>query len=153
MRFSNITPVSQEIAAPIGDNLIWRLISGLARNYGSLADVEALRNVIALYDFRAVNDAQARRRLELLLEGLHAFETETGDGVVRGVPMRLRRITLVVSESKLGGESEMFLFGSVLDAFFSSYASINNLHQFVVRGAETKAEFVWPTRNGAGRSI
>ena len=153
VRFSNITPVSQEIAAPIGDNLIWRLISGLARNYGSLADVEALRNVIALYDFRAVNDAQARRRLELLLEGLHAFETETGDGVVRGVPMRLRRITLVVSESKLGGESEMFLFGSVLDAFFSSYASINNLHQFVVRGAETKAEFVWPTRNGAGRSI
>ena len=153
VRFNNIMPVSQEIAAPIGDNLMWRLIAGLARNYGSLADVEALRNVIALYDFRAVNDAQARRRLELLLEGLHAFETETGDGVVRGVPTRLRRISLVVSESKLGGESEMFLFGSVLDAFFSSYAGINNLHQFAVRGAETKAEYVWPTRHGAGRSI
>jgi type VI secretion system protein ImpG len=146
--FSNIMTVSSEIAAPIGDNLMWRLIANLGRNYGSLVDVEALRNAIAAYDFRAVNDTQARRRLELLLESLSAFETEPGDAVVRGVPARMRRITLSIVESKLGSESEMFLLGSVLDAFFSTYASVNSLHQFAVRGAETKAVYEWPMRSG-----
>jgi type VI secretion system protein ImpG len=148
--FSNITTVSSEVAAPIGDNLMWRLIANLARNYGSLIDIEALRSVIAAYDFRAVNDTQARRRLELLLESLGSFDTEPRDAVVRGIPIRMRHISLSISESKLGGESEMFLLGSVLDAFFSNYASVNSLHQFAVRGAETKAIYEWPTRSGTG---
>lgn len=146
--FSNIMTVTSEIAAPIGDNLMWRLIANLGRNYGSLIDVEALRNVIAAYDFRAVNDTQARRRLELLLESLASFETEPRDAVLRGIPTRMRRICLSIIESKLGGETEMFLFGAVLDAFFSNYASVNSLHQFAVRGAETKAVYEWPMRSG-----
>jgi type VI secretion system protein ImpG len=151
--FSNIAAVSPEIAAPIADNLLWRLIANLARNYGSLADIEALRSVIAAYDFRAVQDAQARRRLELLLESLDTFETGTGDAMMRGIPARMRRIVLSVTESKLGGEAELFLFGSVLDAFFTSYASVNALHQFAVRGSETKAVYEWPMRHGTGKPI
>lgn len=149
--FANVTGVSPEIPAPIGDNLMWRLIANLSRNYGSLADVGALRNVIAAYDFRAVNDAQARRRLELLLESLHVFETTTGDTVVRGAPARLRRIALSVEEGKIGGEAELFLFGSVLDGFFSAYASVNSLHQFAVKGLDTKVSFEWPKRIGTGQ--
>jgi type VI secretion system protein ImpG len=148
--FNNVTLVSSEIAAPIGDNLMWRLIANLARNYGSLADVEALRSVIASYDFRAVQDAAARRRLELLLESIEAFDTKTGDAVVRGIPLRMRRVTLSIAESKLGGEAELFLFGAVLDAFFACYAGVNSLHQFAVRGSETKVVYEWPARSGAG---
>jgi type VI secretion system protein ImpG len=147
---SNIIGVTAEIAAPIGDNLLWRLVANLARNYGSLVDVGALRSLIAAYDFKAVNDAQARRRLELLLESLNVFETAAEDTVLRGIPARMRRITLSIAESKLGGEAEMFLFGAVLDAFFSAYASLNSLHQFAVKGLEGKAIFEWPMR--AGRS-
>lgn len=146
--FSNIMSVTSEIPAPIGDNLMWRLIANLARNYGSLADVGALRSVIAAYDFRAVHDAQARRRLELLLESLNAFETKPEDTVLRGIPARMRRITLSIAESKLGGETEMFLFGAILDAFFSAYASVNSLHQFAIKGVEGKAIFEWPMRAG-----
>lgn len=153
LTFSNIMTVSSEIAAPIGDNLMWRLIANLARNYGSFIDIEALRNVIANYDFRTVDDAQARRRLELLLESMNSFETEPRDAVVRGVPTRMRHITLSISESKLGGETELFLLGSVLDAFFANYASVNSLHQFAVRGAETKAVYEWPMRSGTGKLI
>jgi type VI secretion system protein ImpG len=150
--FSNVMTVSAEIAAPIADNLMWRLIANLARNYGSIVDIHALRSIIGTYDFRAVSDTQARRRLELLLEGLDSIETEPRDAVLRGIPARMRHIALSIHESKLGGEAEMFLLGSVLDAFFSTYAGINSLHQFAVRGAETKAVYEWPMRSGTGAS-
>ena len=98
-----------EVPPPVGENLLWRLIADLARHYGAIFDIGALRNALSLYNFRAVRDAQARRRLELLMEGLIAFESETMDAVVRGVPARLRRVTLVASESKLGGEASCSL--------------------------------------------
>lgn len=151
--FSNILSVTPETPPPLGDALFWRLIANLARNYGSLADVAALRNVIASYDFRAVGDAQARRRLELLLESLDSFETSGADAIVRGIPARMRVITLKIAESKIGGEGEMFLFGSVLDAFFAAYASINNLHRFAIRGLETNVVHQWLPRTGTAAPI
>ncbi len=66
VRFTNVAGVSPHTPPPIGENLLWRLISNLARNFSSLADVGALRTLLASYDFRALHDLQARRRLELL---------------------------------------------------------------------------------------
>lgn len=151
--FTNITPVTSEIPPPVSDGLLRRLVANLARNYGSLTDVETLRTVIATYDFRAVYDSQARRRLELLLEGLERFVATDGDTVVSGVPMRMRRIELQLSDSKIGGEGELFLLGAVLDAFLASYAGINMLHRFSVRGIETNVVYTWPSRAGTNRSF
>ena len=148
---SNITSVSPEIPAPIGSNLLWRLISNLARNYGSFANVGALRSAIATYDFQAIRDAQARRRLVLLLESLERFEVDTRDTVIRGIPARLRHMTLAINENKLGGEAELFLFGSVMDAFFANYVAVNSLHQFAAEGIDSKVLFKWPSRFGSGR--
>ncbi len=146
--FSNITSVTSETLPPLGDNLLWRLIANLARNYGSLINVEALRTVIAAYDFRAINDSQARRRLELLLEGLESFSVTPVDAIVRGIPVRSRQIQLRVAETKVGGEGEMFLLGAVLDAFFAAYASVNSLHRFAVSGSESSVVYEWTPRTG-----
>lgn len=146
--FANIMGVTPHTPPPIGENLLWRLTSNLARNFGSLFDVGALRTLIASYDFRAVHDAQARRRLELLLEALEGFETGVEDGVLRGLPVRIRTIRLAVAESKLGGEAELYLFGAVLERFFAVYASLNSLHRFAIQGAESKVEYRWTPRAG-----
>ncbi len=146
--FRNLLPVTSEVPPPIGDALLWRLVSNLARNSGSLLDVSTLKGMIASYDFRAVYDAQARRRLELLLDGIEAITVMPGDTLVRGVPARLRNVMLSVGESKLGGEAELFLLGSVLDAFFVAYASINSVHRFSIRGSESNVSYTWPIRTG-----
>jgi type VI secretion system protein ImpG len=145
--------VTTQVPPPIGENLLWRLVSNLSRNFGSLVDVGALRTIIASYDFRAVHDAQARRRLELLLEGLESFESSIEDGLMRGMPVRVRRIVLSAAESKVGGEAELFLLGSVLERFFSVYASINSLHRFAIRGSESKVDYLWPLRTGTTSAI
>ncbi|CAD5293933.1 conserved hypothetical protein [Bosea sp. 62] len=146
--FANVMGVTPHTPPPIGENLLWRLISNLSRNYGSLVDVGALRTLVASYDFRAVHDAQARRRLELLLEGLEAFESGVEDGVLRGQPVRVRTIRLTVAESKIGGEAELYLFGAVLERFFAVYASLNSLHRFAIHGTESKVEYKWTPRAG-----
>jgi type VI secretion system protein ImpG len=148
--FSNLVGVAPEVPPPIADALLWRLVAGLARNFGSIVGAERLRALVAAYDFRALVDAQARRRLELLLDGIRGFEEAPGDALVRGAPVRLRRLSLTLAESRLGGEAEMFLFGAVMDAFLGVYAGINSLHRFEVRGAETNARYTWPPRRGAG---
>ena len=148
--FSNLGAVTPEVPPPIADALLWRLVSGLARNFGSIVGVDRLKGLIAAYDFRALHDAQARRRLELLLDGIRGFDAAPGDALVRGAPIRLNRLTLTLAESRLGGEAEMFLFGAVMDAFLGVYAGINSLHRFAVVGAETNARYEWPLRRGAG---
>lgn len=151
--FANIMTVTPQTPPPIGENLLWRLISNLARNFGSMVDVGALRTIIASYDFRAVHDSQARRRLELLLEALERFDSSIEDGVLRGTPVRVRKITLSVAESKIGGEAELYLLGSVLEQFFSVYASINSLHRFAIQGTESKVDYRWPLRTGTTSAI
>ncbi|MGY4431022.1 type VI protein secretion system component VasA [Bradyrhizobium sp. F1.13.1] len=52
-------------------------------------------------------------------------------------------------DSKIGSEGELFLLGSVLDAFFATFAGINMLHRFSVRGTESNAHYAWPARIGS----
>jgi len=148
--FANLVGVTPEVPPPIADVLLWRLVAGLARNFGSIVGVDRLRGLVAAYDFRALHDVQARRRLELLLDGIRGFDEAPGDALLRGMPVRLRRLTLTLAESRVGGEAELFLFGAVMDAFLGVYAGINSLHRFEVRGAETNARYEWPLRRGAG---
>ncbi|MGV7215416.1 type VI secretion system baseplate subunit TssF [Bradyrhizobium sp. UFLA05-112] len=146
--FSNITGVVAEVPPPINAGLLRRLTANLARNYGSMVNIDALRTVISSYDFRAVYDRQARRRLELLLEGLDRFTTTDTDHVVRGAPIRMRNIELAVADSKIGSEGELFLLGSVLDGFLAAFAGINMLHRFSIHGTESNAHYTWPARIG-----
>ncbi|WP_027584486.1 type VI secretion system baseplate subunit TssF, partial [Bradyrhizobium sp. Ai1a-2] len=77
------------------------------------------------------------------------FVTTDTDHVVRGAPIRMRNIELAVVDSKIGGEGELFLLGAVLDAFLATFAGINILHRFSVRGTESNAKYTWPARTGS----
>lgn len=148
MPFANVTAVTAELPPPIGGDLLWRLVSGLARGMRPLEDIDALRATISAYDFRSLYDEQARRRLGLMLDSLLRIETAGFDLLVRGVPARGRRVTLVVAESGLGGSAEVYLFGAVLDAFLGVYAGLNTATQLVVEGTEAKFRHMWPVRGG-----
>jgi len=146
--FSNITPVRPEASPPLHGDTLWRLVSGLARGLRPLDDVASLSALIAGYDFRAVQDEQARRRLELLLGGLKSLQVEPMEALVGAIPVRGRRVTLTVAESGLGGPEGAFLFGAVFDAFIGIHAGLNSCYRLVVHGSETNTTFRWPLRAG-----
>ncbi len=148
MAFSNITPVVPEVSPPLAGDTLWRLIAGLARSLRPLDDVASLGRLIASYDFRAAEDAQAARRLELMLASLQDLEIQPLETIIDGIPARGRRILLTASESGFGGPEGLYLFGAVLDAFLGLYAGLNTSYQAIVHGSEGKREFRWPIRGG-----
>ncbi|MDE1995272.1 MAG: type VI secretion system baseplate subunit TssF [Rhizobiaceae bacterium] len=151
--FSNITPILSEVPPPLEDNVLWTLIANLARNFASLIDVDALRTVVGAYDFRANADKQAAQQRDLLLQSFRRFERRGIDIVRRGRPTRAYELALTVSESQMGGEGEMYLFGTILDQFLKSYASINSLHRFSVRGLDTNTTYKWTPKWGEAATL
>nr|WP_282571913.1 type VI secretion system baseplate subunit TssF [Roseomonas acroporae] len=146
--FCNVTRVSDEVPPPLGGDLMWRLVSGLARSLQPLGDIAALRALVAAYDMRAPHDEQAQRRLERMLAALLAIESVPMETLVKGVPVRGREIRLTLAESGFGGIAGTFLFGAVFEAFLGVYAGLNTCWRLVVLGSETRAELRWPIRMG-----
>lgn len=153
LEIANITPVLSEVPPPLDDGTIWTLISNLARNFSSLIDIEALRTVISAYDFRANTDRHAAQQRELLLNSLHRFERRGVDVVRRGRPVRAQELVLTLSEQPMGGEGEVYLFGTILDRFLKSYASINSMHRFSILCRDTNARFGWRAKWGEASPI
>ena len=150
--FRNPVGLTAQTPPPIDRNLLWILISNLALNYGSLADPDALGRILTTYNVRALVDEQERRRMELMLEGIRSVRMEPMDWIRAGGVLRGVRFHLTVQESKLGGEDELFLFGSVFDRFLDMFSHVNAVHQLMVQGSERNVRYQWDVRGGR-RSI
>lgn len=147
--FRNLGPATPPIDPPLEGDLVWRLIANLARNYASLLDVAALRTLLATYHFRAQTDRQAELHLRQMLDGILSIEAAPLDWIVRGIPLRGQEVRLTVSESRFGGEGEIFLFGAVFERFLSHYASLNACYRLCLIGADSNVVHRWPVRLGA----
>lgn len=153
LTFSNVTPVLAEVPPPIDDDVLWTLIANLARNFSSMIDVEALRTVVGAYDFRARTDRQAALQRDTLLQSFKAFERRGVDVITRGRPVRGFELALSVSETMMGGEGEMYLFGTILDRFLKSYSGINSLHRFSMTGVDSNVAFRWAAKWGEAATL
>ncbi|WP_305984951.1 type VI secretion system baseplate subunit TssF [Roseibium sp. MMSF_3544] len=148
LHFRNITPIQSEVPPPVDNQVLWTLIANLSRNYASLIDVEALKTVVGAYDFRAYVDKQAALQRDLLLQNFQKFDRRAVDIFRQGRPTRAYEIALSMSETAIGGEAELYLFGTVLDRFLKSYASINSLHQLAVIGTDANVIHRWQASYG-----
>jgi type VI secretion system protein ImpG len=142
------------IAAPIAEGSRWRIISHLALSYLSLSGdhgidpesdgardaeesggVEALREMLKLYDFA---DSPATRARINGLVGLQAKRVvrRIGRGGLAGF-VRGIHVQLELDPHQFTGAG-LFLFASVLERFLSMYASVNSFTQTsaIVRGRE-----------------
>ncbi len=147
-RFRNITPLSAGAPPPLGGDLHWRVLSHLALNYRSLADVETLRALVTLYDFAALVDRQAARQLELRLAGIASARAAPEEFLHRGTPLRGVRFDLDMAEENFAGEGEMVLFATVLRELFAQYATLNSACRLVVRGTQRGEVHTWPPKVG-----
>lgn len=128
----------------------WRLISHLSLNHMSLTGgeggVDALRELLRLYDFR--NSAETRATIDGI-SGVASREitarapSRRRGGICRGTEVRVEFDAARLSAN------ETFLFASVLERFFSMYCSVNSFTRTVaaVKGREGELRR-WPPRAG-----
>ncbi len=135
-------------AAPLGDPLLWRLISQLSLNYLSLIDggPAALQEILRLHN--ASGSEAGERQVDAILR------VESGPGYARvtgehGLSFaRGRRIEMEFDEEHFTGGG-VFLFASVLERFFAMYASLNSFTALSVRTKQRQRHLhAWPARAG-----
>lgn len=146
--FRNITKPSIPIHPPLEGDLHWRLISHLSLNYLSLTNVEALRGILALYNFQSLVDRQIGRANERRLDGLTAVQSKPETLLFGGTPIRGTMMTLTLRENHFANEGDVFLFGSVMNEFLATYAAINSWTQLTVKGEQQGEIYQWPARMG-----
>ncbi|WP_417515523.1 type VI secretion system baseplate subunit TssF [Marinobacter sp.] len=146
--FSNITRPTATLRPTLDGSLLWTLISNLSLNYLSMLDVDALRTVLRVYDFRALVDRQAERVSQKRLAGISAIETNPVDKMIRGLPVRGIRSVMKLDQQAFASEGDLYLFGTVLSQFFALYASINAFHQLEVVNIDNQERYTWTLQQG-----
>ncbi len=136
-----ITPISRTRRPLSRDQYLWRLISHLSLNHLTLTDsthgAEMLREMLRLYN---PTDLDEHRKI---IESIQSIKYSRGtariarmgtdddsqqaSGFCRGL-----EIELTVDEQRLVGMG-VYLFASVLDRFFATFATINSYTRLQVR--------------------
>ena len=137
-------------------DVTWRLISHLSLNYLSLTDAGAteggasLREMLSLY---ALDSAPANQRL---IDGIKAVESRP---ISARLPIpgpasygRGLEIKLLCEEGAFEG-SGLFLFGQVMEAFFSRYVSTNSFTETILASTERGEIKRWPARIGHRQAL
>jgi len=148
VEFKNLYPPTGNILPPLGSSLLWRLISHLSLNFTSLANAENLRTLLALYNFEAQRNRVAFLANQKRIAGIETLETNNSDRLVSGILMRGRDIRIEARQDGFASQGDLFLFGSILDRFLSSYASINTYTQLFVKEVTTGDTYQWSARVG-----
>ena len=146
--FRNLTRPTPSFPPPAPGALYWRIIAHFGLSHASLASPESLREIARLYDFPALVDRQLERAHTRSLDGIEAVRVTPTTRLLRGAPVRGLEVAVTLSEEHLGGEGELYLFGSVLNELFAHSVSLNSFTQLTVTGSRTSEVFAWPARSG-----
>ena len=148
VRFRNVTRVTAGIRPPLEGDLYWQLISHLGLSSVSLSNAAALRDVLEIYNFPALQSRQAGKANQLRLEGIVDVQRTPEQLLFRGVPVQGTTTRVTLEESRFSGEGDMILFASILNEFLSLQVTINSFSRLIVKGSEKGETFEWPPRIG-----
>ena len=146
--FKNIRAPSATVLPPLGKNLLWRLLSHLSLNYTSLGRAQNLKAVLGLYVFEETRDRAKVIANKKRVAGIQEINVSPSNKLVSGVMMRGQDMQMRILEDHFAGPGDLFLFGSVLDCFLGSYASMNTYTQLTVEEASKGDRYQWPARIG-----
>jgi type VI secretion system protein ImpG len=146
--FSNITPVNPPLVPPLDNDMMWKLISNMKLNYIPFTDINAIRSVLSIYDFKSMHAKQGSKVLTNLLNGLTDIKCVATDRIYRGLPLRGAITTLYVNKDNFSCLGEIYLFCSVINEFLAMYTTINSFHQLQIFEEKTGEQYKWPARLG-----
>ncbi len=135
----------------LGAALAWRMVSQLSLNHLSLDDgPTALRELLRLHDHAESPDIE--RQVQGIIDVRSAAVHARVPGLAQAGGLALargRRITLDLDEDHFAGDGA-WLFASVLERFFSLYASLNSFTQLTVNTRQRRRPLAeWGPRSGS----
>jgi type VI secretion system protein ImpG len=148
LEYRNIRPPTASVLPPLGKTMLWRFLSLYSLNYFSLAQKENLKSLLKLYIFTESRDQASTYANMRRVDGIQDLAVKSVDRLVTGYLLRGQEIKLAVSSDHFASEGDLFLFGSILDRFFSSYVTLNSFTHFTMEEILKGDRFSWPARIG-----
>ncbi len=146
--FANILPPSAVSQPPLGQNLLWRFLSHLSLNLLSLANKDNIKSLLRLYVFTEGRDKAASVANEKRVDGIEDLSVKAVNRLVSGITMRGQEIRLKLNPDHFAGKGDMYLFGTIMDHFLGTYASINCFTHLTVEDSLKGDSDTWPARMG-----
>ena len=147
--FKNLMQPTRPIDPPIAGDTLWYFLSHFSLNLFSLSDVNSLRKLLRLYIFSHGRDRGRVEANEKRINGIESYEVQSINRLIRGVMMRGQSLHLSIRADHFAGLGDFYLFGLVLDEFFSEYAGMNSFTQLNITNSNTGEDFAWPARIGS----
>jgi type VI secretion system protein ImpG len=140
-RITCLTKPTPTVAAPLGGQSLWRLVSNLSLSHLSLGGD---RGADALQEILRANLFSPTREAEKQIAAIAGVESRTvqrrvGEQGWRGL-CRGTEVTVKLDEDQFG-DSSPILFAEVLSRFLSLYAHLNSFTEMVLES--TTREEVW----------
>jgi len=125
----------------------WRLVTQLALNHRSLAELDTFRETLALYDVARSSSSQRQIAGLIALTARPAtawLRNRHGATLVHGTEVRL-----TVDEEAFAGSS-LFVFGQVVSRFLGLYVHLNSFTRLVLVSGQSEKELLrCEPRNGS----
>lgn len=125
----------------------WRLVTQLALNHHSLADLDAFRETLALYDLPRSGASQRQIAGVSAMASTPAtawLRNRYGASLVHGIEVRM-----TVDEEAFAGSS-LFVFAQVVSRFLGLYVHLNSFTRLVLVSAQSDKELLrCEPRNGS----
>jgi type VI secretion system protein ImpG len=150
LQFGNIRPIRAAQEPPVGEALLWRLISHVSLNYLSLADARNLRTMLSIYVFGEHQEQGPECANRRRIAGIESVEATPETRLIgRGSVLRGQAIRIRCRQDHYAGIGDLYLFGCVLERFFGEYASVNSYTRVELEDAFSGVAFKWPARLGS----
>lgn len=145
-----LLPFSKPRLPALKNEAKWKLISSLSLNYLSLANddtnINSFKEILSLYDY--TQSAETAKLVNGIVKLNTRHITGRSSNDFKGVLCRGIEVNLTIDEESFQS-SGLYLFSSVLEAFFAEYASINSFTKLLVSSKQTdRILFQWKPRSG-----
>jgi type VI secretion system protein ImpG len=148
--FTNLTALSPSRSAPVGEELLARLVGAASVGHRARLDARAVRALLALHAVDTDVDAGRGRACEAMSEAIREVSSRPTLAARRGVIERGVDVMVEVDEARVPSLGEAFAWMRALDRALAAELPLNVSQRLVVVLAPSGARVELPPRTGLG---
>ena len=146
--FQNIIPVTSAIEPLLKKDKLWNFLSHLSLNLLSIANLNGLKKLLRFYTFPDSRDRIKVSANLKRIDGIESIDVRPSNRLIEGLMLLGQEIELTIRKDNFASMGDLYLFGSVLNEFFSQYTHINSFTHLKVKDSITGDTFEWKERIG-----
>jgi type VI secretion system protein ImpG len=151
--FKNIEKPTAFVTVPLEGDLLSMLLSHLAVNQLSYSDHENLRTLLSLYIFPGGSDKDKDITNRRRVDAICGVEVTPEECLFEKRMVNGQRLKVLLNKDHFSNLGDIFLFGSILNSFFSSVVNINSYIKFEIEDAQYGERMHWPPKLGSSTLI